>query len=249
LDRQVGVSRQADPGSWGPWPWLGPVLSAAGLVLLGRLTQAELSPHASSIRTNVGLVLSAAVDVMLLAAAIAFGRPIAHRSGGWKSAFGVDLVRRVDWRPWMIGMAATFVGRLVVSLGAAAATHGSALKEARNVQLHNTSITAITALLILTVLLAPPVEELVFRGLLLRTFMRRMTFWPAACLSTAIFASFHVFEVKSVAGAVTLAGAVAALGLTNCVLVRLTGRLAPGVFVHAAFNLLGVLIVVHQAKH
>jgi len=42
------------------------------------------------------------------------------------------------------------------------------------------------------VVLAPLGEELLFRGLLLRALVRRMRFWPAALLSSALFASAHL---------------------------------------------------------
>jgi membrane protease YdiL (CAAX protease family) len=42
--------------------------------------------------------------------------------------------------------------------------------------------------------------------------------------------------VHTVVGAVTLAGEIAVLGLCNSYLVRITGRLTPGIMVHASFN-------------
>ena len=94
---------------------------------------------------------------------------------------------------------------------------------------------------------APFIEELVFRGLLLRTFMRRMPFWPAAVLSTLIFAALHTYEVSTLVGALTLAASVGCLGLVNCWLNRRTDSLAPGMMVHASFNLLAVIVLVAQA--
>jgi uncharacterized protein len=55
---------------------------------------------------------------------------------------------------------------------------------------------------------APAVEELMFRGLLLRALMTRFGFWPAAIVSTGIFAAVHTYEVNTLVGAVTLAGAI-----------------------------------------
>ena len=48
---------------------------------------------------------------------------------------------------------------------------------------------------VIVVLIAPVVEETMFRGLMLRTLMRRWGFWPAALASSAIFALFHTYEV------------------------------------------------------
>ncbi len=43
-----------------------------------------------------------------------------------------------------------------------------------------------------TVILAPLAEELIFRGLILRGFVRRMPFWWAALASAAVFGGSHV---------------------------------------------------------
>jgi hypothetical protein len=104
-------------------------------------------------------------------------------------------------------------------------------------------------LVVVVVLAAPFVEEIVFRGLLLRTFMRRMTFWPAALLSTAIFGLGHTYEVDSFVGAVTLAAIVGSLGLANCILNRYTDRLAAGMLVHGTFNGLAVLVLLLQTNN
>ncbi|MCU1659424.1 MAG: Conserved rane protein of unknown function, partial [Pseudonocardiales bacterium] len=78
--------------------------------------------------------------------------------------------------------------------------------------------------------------------------MRRMGFWPAALLSTLIFGGFHTYEVNTLVGAVTLALVVGAIGLTNCVLVRLTDRLTPGIFVHATLNGLAAAVLIAQTS-
>jgi membrane protease YdiL (CAAX protease family) len=72
--------------------------------------------------------------------------------------------------------------------------------------------------------------------------MRRLGFWPAALLSTALFAALHTDQVRTVVGAVTLAASTAVVGLVNCVLVRRTGRLTPAIMVHGTVNLLAVVL-------
>ncbi|HMM48494.1 MAG TPA: type II CAAX endopeptidase family protein [Miltoncostaeaceae bacterium] len=47
-------------------------------------------------------------------------------------------------------------------------------------------------MLIGLVVLAPLSEELVFRGLLLRTLARRFAFWPAAAISGLVFGGVHI---------------------------------------------------------
>ena len=113
---------------------------------------------------------------------------------------------------------------------------GRALAQASNLHLRHVGAVEILGLVLVVVVLAPITEELMFRGLLLRSFMRRLSFWPAALISTALFAVFHVYEVHTVLGAVTLAASVGVLGLGNCWLVRITGRLTPGIMVHASLQ-------------
>jgi membrane protease YdiL (CAAX protease family) len=174
---------------------------------------------------------------------VAFGRPLAARGGGWRRTLGLDRVRRSDWLPWITGVGFAYLGRTVVSVVALALTGGRALAEASNLTGGDGSVVSIVVLVVVAVVLAPIAEELMFRGLLLRTFMHRMRFWPAALLSTALFGGFHVYEVSTVAGAVTLACSVGVLGLVNCYLVRITGRLTPGIMVHATYNALAVAVV------
>ena len=239
LDEQVAAAKQADPRPWGLLSWLGPLLSLAALIV-GSGFVAESLPRDGAGRT-VGLaVLSVGLELVLLAVMLAFGRPLAARGGGWRAALGLDRVRRSDWLPWITGVGFAYLGRTVVGSVALVLSGGKALEEASNISGGDGSVVSIVVLVVVVVVLAPVVEELMFRGLILRTFMRRLSFWPAAALSTLLFAGFHVFEVDTVRGAVTLACSVGVLGLVNCYLVRITGRLTPGIMVHATYNALAV---------
>ncbi|MGH9062243.1 MAG: lysostaphin resistance A-like protein, partial [Acidimicrobiales bacterium] len=80
---------------------------------------------------------------------------------------------------------------------------------------------------------APLVEELFFRGLLLRALLGRTRAPVAMVLSALLFAMAH-FEAVQFAG----------LALFGCVLGYLacrTGRLGPGMAAHAAFNAAAVV--------
>jgi len=240
LDEQMRASRADDATPWGVLPWLGPLLALLALIVAGNLLAAYALPSHGTGRTVAGVALSIGAEVVLLAALLAFGRSIAARNGGWRRAFGLDRIRRGDWLPWVIGLGFGYLGRTVVGVLANLATGGRAAAEASNVRLAHAGVVSIVVLALTAVVLAPLAEELMFRGLILRTFMRRMSFWPAALLSTALFALFHVYEVHTVVGAVTLAGEVAVLGLCNSYLVRITGRLTPAIMVHASFNALAL---------
>ncbi|MGY1740101.1 MULTISPECIES: CPBP family intramembrane glutamic endopeptidase [unclassified Blastococcus] len=236
LDEQVRAARDRDPGSWGLRTWLGPLAALAGVLVLS---------HAAALYDGPGgTVLAVAVliggELLLLGALLASGRPVAARAGGWRAAFGLDRVRKRDWLPWLVGFLVIYACRTAVVSVAAVLSDGRALEESSNLPTGDPTVLGVVVLVLAAVVLAPVTEELMFRGLLLRSFMRRMRFWPAALLSSLLFALFHVHQVETLLGAVTLALSVGALGLGNCFVVRITGRLAPAIMVHATYNALAI---------
>jgi len=237
LDEQVRGSGGRSQ-SWGVWTWLGPLLALAGIVVLTGVIVPLVAPDRGLGRVVVAIAAVIGGELLLLLALLAFGRGVAARGGGWRATFGLDWIRKRDWRPWILGFGIVYACRTAVLVVAAVLTDGRAVEEARNLDIGSPTVLSIVVLVILIVVLAPVTEELMFRGLLLRSFLRRMTFWPAALLSTLLFSLFHVYQVGTVLGAVTLALSVAALGLGNCFIVRITGRLTPAIMVHAAFNAL-----------
>jgi hypothetical protein len=87
----------------------------------------------------------------------------------------------------------------------------------------------VTASLLGTVLFAPVLEEIVFRGLLYGTLRRRLG-WPvAAVLSAAVFAAAHGYGVAGF-------GSVFASGVMWAVAYEKTGSVLPGMAAHAANN-------------
>ncbi len=82
---------------------------------------------------------------------------------------------------------------------------------------------------------APIVEELFFRGLVLRSLERRFgTVW-AVVGSSAIFAATHFEPLQFIALFV--------FGLVAALLAVRTGRLGPSMFAHLAFNATTVVIL------
>jgi membrane protease YdiL (CAAX protease family) len=87
---------------------------------------------------------------------------------------------------------------------------------------------------------APIVEELFFRGLLLRSLQRRVPDWAAVAVSAVAFGIAHgsalpVDAVVLVMVSLTVFGAILA------VMALRTGRLGPGIVTHAVFNLFTLL--------
>ncbi len=81
--------------------------------------------------------------------------------------------------------------------------------------------------LVMGVLIAPVAEEFLFRGLLYRALDREWHGWRAVAGSAAFFAIYHPFLSWLPVGIV---------GMTNAVIFKKTGRLAPAVLLHMVYN-------------
>jgi membrane protease YdiL (CAAX protease family) len=87
------------------------------------------------------------------------------------------------------------------------------------------------------VLVAPPVEELLFRGALLRSLQRRWSAAVAVFVSAAIFAGLHLLDP----GARFVLPALLLLGLVSGYQAVKRGDLARSVLLHAGFNLVAAI--------
>ncbi len=242
LDQEVAESRRNDPRPWGVAVWLAPLLCLLAVVVVLRLLSPMARPRNGSVPSLTQVALTIGGESVVLAVLMILGRSVAARGGGWARTPGLDLVRRGDWLPWLLGLGLMYTGRTVVVV--LAGIDGRAVAEAGNLKVFRPGWMTVLALALVLMVLAPVTEELLFRGFLLRAFMQRMPFWPAAGLSTAIFTAIHLYQVDTIVGAVVLAGSTSVLGLTTCYLVRITGRLTPGMMVHATANGLVLLVAV-----
>ena len=95
---------------------------------------------------------------------------------------------------------------------------------------------AVVALMLLVAVGAPLVEELFFRGLLLRSLTRRLGPAWGITLSAGLFGLAH-FELLQLP-------ALVAFGVVLGVLAHRTGRLGPSIFAHMAFNAITVVSLV-----
>jgi uncharacterized protein len=85
------------------------------------------------------------------------------------------------------------------------------------------------------VVVAPVIEELVYRGLLLRSLLRKMSPVGAIFVSGVVFGAAHVVLDP---GAYVALPALAAMGVISAVLAVRSGDLSRSIFFHAGFNLL-----------
>lgn len=158
-------------------------------------------------------------------------------SGSLAADFGLRFHLRRDW--WIVPVGfgvqiAANVALIPISMIA------DKQKAAQDVVQRLESSTGLELLLLVlsAALVAPVVEEVLFRGLLLRALLRRMPAAPAVGLSALVFASVHLLDP----GAVIVLPGLLLVGLVNGVLAVRGGDLSRPILLHVGFNLLVVLI-------
>lgn len=103
----------------------------------------------------------------------------------------------------------------------------------------------VIALLLLAVVVAPVVEEIVFRGLLLRGLMSSMRPWAAIAVQAVLFGAAHAAPERGW-GNVGLALVLAAVGAVFGVVAVRTRRLAPSMIAHAMVNAIALALVLSR---
>jgi membrane protease YdiL (CAAX protease family) len=223
----------AEDAGW-RWGALAPVLALIGLGLL--LPAVVIIAHLPTQGDPV-VGYDLAGELLLGAAVVSVASPIARRHGGWNRALGLGWPVRADRKrvfQWVcIQLGTRAAGGALLHLVAPHLPSASNLSVAGKL-----GPAGAVMLLTAAVIVAPLVEELAFRGLMLRAMMRRLAFWPAAGISSLIFAAFHAPEASTALGAAALVLFIFLFGLLQCVLVRRTARLAPAIAVHVVMNLL-----------
>jgi membrane protease YdiL (CAAX protease family) len=238
--RTVRVATALVPPPWRLGEGLAVLVRGAGagvLVLVVVLVVGRWRGPNDLLLSTVGLPLMY-VPLLLLA------RRRLMRPAGVGLARGLGLVPAPGG-----GRALVWTIALLMGVGAAIDLALGLLSEAAGAPSHWTewfdedlawgSPTVAAASLLGTVVFAPVLEEIVFRGLLYATLRRRLA-WPlAAALSAAIFAVAHGYGAAGF-GSVFLSGLVWAIAYEK------TGSLLPNIAAHVANNVaaaLGVLLL------
>lgn len=224
-----------EPGrTWGVREALLGVVAVPLSLLLGALVLAVVDVN--------GSLLVALASVFLCGlAALAVRRPV-RQSGGLRRALGFDLPGASD-----VGLVLVWSLLLLLAQAVASGLVGLLFPALRGVAADNTSFLEgmpwgeLLLVAVAAVVVAPVVEELLFRGLVLQGLMLRIGFWPAALLSSAAFGVLHTSSLDANGAALAVATGVMGLGL--CVLARRTGRLGPGIGVHALRNAVALAVV------
>ncbi|HEX7926444.1 MAG TPA: CPBP family intramembrane glutamic endopeptidase [bacterium] len=88
-------------------------------------------------------------------------------------------------------------------------------------------------LLVIAVVLAPLLEEVIFRGLLFPALRRRISFWPAAILTTVLFTGLHFTQTGTYWPAIE---GIFVCGMVLAWLRERTGTLWASIAFHMGFN-------------
>jgi membrane protease YdiL (CAAX protease family) len=214
------------------------VVAVVGVVVAVRVVRAGgASAGADAFRVDIRLALAAASIGALLGATVALGmvrRAFARPGGdavraavGWAPASRRDVVRGA-----LTGLA----------LGGALLVLGAVTGPPEIGPLTRAIAAGGVARLLwsaLAVLIAPPSEELVFRGVLYAGLTRSWGRAPAAVTTTVVFAALHAAEIGWYWPGWLVIGALGALALRARVAAR---SLVPAIALHASYNLALVLL-------
>jgi membrane protease YdiL (CAAX protease family) len=150
-----------------------------------------------------------------------------------------DLRLAMRWTDIPLGLACGFLGQIAIVLivlplykllGIDTDEVGQTAEKLADRAVHAPDV---ALLLVLVVVGAPIVEELFYRGLVLRSMERRWGTAVAVVASSLLFGLLH-FQPYDLP-------ALALFGLLVAVLAVRTGRLGPGIFAHMAFTLTAVI--------
>jgi uncharacterized protein len=137
-----------------------------------------------------------------------------------------------------LGVGVGGFGVLVLALGALFQLLGD-VEAPQQQALDDAAVGGVDALLavVLAVMIAPVLEELVFRGALHGALRARVGIWPAALLSSAVFAVIHV---EIVASSPAFLIQLFLLGLVFVWLYERTGNLVAPIVAHLVFNAISI---------
>ncbi len=163
---------------------------------------------------------------------------VGRRGYGLRYEIGLDLkLRDAYWA--FIGMGAS-IGLGILSIPITLLwDRGNHARQAIGDEVKaSTNLTKI-ALVIMVVVVAPVVEEAIFRGVVLRAALRRMSAAPAVIVSGAAFSMLHLLDPSTFPGLPTLFG----FGMLSAVIALRSGSLSRSIFLHAGFNSLAVVVL------
>ncbi len=236
------------PVRWGlPDAGIGLALFVAIIVGSGFLGRAPWFPRSDALGTALTLVFY----VILAAYAVAVART--RGLGNLRSDFGLEL-RWVDL-PIGVGLAIALRIATVLIYNFAIDVLRLPAAHTGNLELPKNFVWAVIFGLGIASLVAPIIEELYFRGLLMRAIrnavvrrsrserIRARASTISIVVSATIFAAFHLYEATNWTMLFVLGANILVFGLVAGAIASRTGRLGPSLIMHISTNALGAVLL------
>lgn len=203
--------------------FLGGVVASVFVLILLAATGYDVEDAASD---PTGLAVTGVAQFVGMAATLMLTSRVKGR-GTLRSDFGLWIDPR-DWWYFLVG-AGLQVAAIVLFLPMARLDD-----DPQDVveQLDEASGVALALLLLTAVVLAPIVEELLFRGLLLRALLRRVTPTTAVAVSAVLFGAVHLVDPN----AFPLLAAFVGLGVISAIIAVRSGGVGRSILLHSGFN-------------
>lgn len=175
-------------------------------------------------------------------AAMALALVLVARKGrrSLRADFGF-AVRVRDWTSFLAGMGWQIVMIVVLSPFVFLLDSDEPAQETLRVVQESPSRGAVVVLGVGAVIVAPLVEELLFRGLLFRALLRRRAPWIAVALSGTIFGMVHVFGATGLVSVATIAG-LSGFGMVLALQAYRSRSLSRPILTHMGFNFAGFIV-------
>lgn len=213
------------------WVWLGGIVGAVAVASVAAVARGDLDDTSDDPVVFAGSVAGtyAAMLVLLFAFSRLKGR------GSLAADFGLRLHLR-DW--WFVPLGfALQIGVNIVSYPISELAARDEAPQDVVQRLQDSSGLELAVIAVSAALAAPVVEELLFRGILLRGLLRRMPAATSVGVSALVFAAVHLMDP----GALPVVPGLLVVGLVNGLLAVRSGDLSRPILCHAGFNLLVVL--------
>lgn len=214
---------------------LGAVVSTPVFVALGGQPRGRMDGPGAA---------AAAVTYLVLAATLLVWLQVAHK-GWWRAVGWPTRGKRI--RETAVGVGLGLVSQVGVTAFAALAAFILATLAGRSVEVPPQVQSTLTgweaaALVVYAVIVAPPTEELIFRGLLFHSVADRHGFWAGAAASAIPFGLIHVIPGAGL-GVGVLVFTMMVTGVFWAWIHWRRRNLLVNIAIHAAFNAVGVLVV------
>lgn len=185
-------------------------------------TKLHIDPNAFS---APAIIVSDGIDLILILIVIGLAALFERRR---IDSYGLPVNQAFGGLFWNGVLAAL---AMIAFVGAAILVTGG--MRIQGVALRGIDVVTAPLLWLVAMLFVGLAEEYTFRGYALQSLWRGAGFWPAALITTAIFAGDHLEKPHE--NAIDI-GMIFALGLVMCLSVRITGSLWWAVGWHAAFD-------------